>query len=49
MNELNWLLEKIEYLNGLIKDPNHLKQDSKHNALDNVRWNFKLYKFLNTL
>lgn len=34
----------------LIKnDPNYPKQTNEHNALSDARWNFELYKFLNTL
>lgn len=29
--------------------PNYPKQDNEHNALDDAKWNYKLYKFLNTI
>jgi hypothetical protein len=29
--------------------PDYPKQTNKHNALDDARWNYKLYKFLNNL
>ena len=29
--------------------PNYPKQTNEHNALSDARWNYELYKFLNTL
>jgi hypothetical protein len=37
---------KIEYLKT---NSNYPKQTNEHNALDDARWNYQLYKFLNTL
>ena len=50
-------LKKEEYIkkggkNFINKISNHLdypKQTNEHNALSDAKWNFKLYKFLNTL
>lgn len=33
----------------LKREPNYPKQEDEHNALDDAKWNFQLYKFLKSL
>ena len=34
-------------LQAIKENPNYPKQENEHSALDDARWNFKLYQFLN--
>lgn len=34
-------------LKAIKESPNYPKQENEHSALDDARWNYKLYKFLN--
>ena len=36
-------------IEAIKEDPNYPKQTKEHNALADARWNYELYKFLNTL
>ena len=38
--------QKLDFLK---KHPDYPKQQNEHNALDDAKWNFKLYEFLKTL
>jgi len=48
------LLNFIPTIDGIIKSrikhlPNFPKQENEHNALDDAKWNYDLYKFLKTI
>jgi len=40
---------KNDYIGNIENHPNYPKQENEHNALDDAKWNKKLYEFLNTL
>lgn len=42
-------ISKCMYNTDLSHYPNYPKQTNEHNALSDAKWNFELYKFLNTL
>ena len=48
-HELNCNSTTINPLKVLNNLPNYPKQTNEHNALADARWNYELYKFLNTL
>lgn len=41
--------EKIDWNKWFKEHPNYPKQTNEHNALADARWNYELYKFLNTI
>jgi len=42
-------LGENDKLDAIKKHPNYPKQADEHNALDDAKWNYKLYKFLQTI
>ena len=38
-----------EILGYFKSKPNYPKQENEHNALDDAKWNYELYKFLNSI
>jgi hypothetical protein len=48
-HELNCNSITINPLKVINNLPNYPKQTNEHNALADARWNYELYKFLNTL
>lgn len=48
-NAINGVETFEQKLDFLKKHPDYPKQQNEHNALDDAKWNFKLYEFLKTL
>lgn len=47
--DYHWCSNIKQRLQDIKNNPNYPKQDNKHNALDDAKWNKNVHKFLNTL